>query len=98
MKQVIDKSEYNSKSFSGCSECTAYNDPELYDELHQGSDNDCSGIIWIKKEDTIVKAAEAITFTKEQTSSSENITFSSSQIKYLSEVFGIDATEEVLKS
>lgn len=56
----------------------------------------CAFMIWIKKEDS-VKATEEITFTPEQTSPSENITFSSSQIKYLSEVFGIDASEEVLK-
>jgi hypothetical protein len=97
MKQVIDNSEYNSKSFFGCNDCTAYNDPRLCNELHNGSGNECLGIVWIKKEDTVVKAAEEITFAKEQTSSSENITFSSSQIAYLSEVFGIDATEEVLK-
>jgi hypothetical protein len=97
MKQVIDKSEYESKSFIGCSKCTAYKDPELCDELFEGSGNACTAIIWIKKEEPVVKATEATTFTKEQTSSSENITFSSSQIAYLSEVFGIDASEEVLK-
>jgi hypothetical protein len=56
----------------------------------------CDYLIWIKKEDS-VKVTEEITFTPIQTSSSENITFSSSQIQYLSEVFGIDASEEVLK-
>jgi hypothetical protein len=78
-------------SYNSCEGC--------YFEQNNGCQSvvTCTDIIWIKKEDTVVKAAEEITFTKEQTSSSENITFSSSQVKYLSEVFGIDATEEVLK-
>jgi hypothetical protein len=41
-------------------------------------------VIWIKKEEPAVKATEVITFTEPQ-------------VNYLSEVFGIDATEEVLK-
>jgi hypothetical protein len=77
--------------YEGCKGC--------YFEQNEGcySVKDCANIIWIKKEEPVVKTAEAVTFTNEQPSSSENITFSSSQIAYLSEVFGIDATEEVLK-
>jgi hypothetical protein len=67
-----------------CDGCIAEHDRNLCESLLAHSNCSDESIIWIKKEEPVVKATEVITFTKEQ-------------VNYLSEVFGIDATEEVLK-
>jgi hypothetical protein len=67
-------------------------------------DGDCEGCAGEKDSvlcnsflDELGCHTEEVTPAPAQASSSENITFSSSQIEYLSEVFGIDASEDVLK-
>jgi hypothetical protein len=67
----------------GCKGCAGEKDSVLCRNFLDKLGCHTHKIIWLKKEDTVVKAIEEITFTE-------------SQITYLSEVFGIDATEEVL--
>ena len=67
----------------GCKGCAGETDSVLCSKLLDELNCYASQIIWIKQED-YVKQSEEITFTPEQ-------------INYLSEVFGIDASEEVLK-
>jgi hypothetical protein len=75
-----------------CEGCAGEKDSVLCNSFLDELGCHSAEVIWIKKEST-----EEVTPAPAQASSSENITFSSSQIEYLSEVFGIDASEDVLK-
>jgi hypothetical protein len=79
----------------GCKGCAGEKDSVLCNNFLDELGCYTHKIIWLKKEGSTVKATEVVTF--DTGSPSEEITFTESQIAYLSEVFGIDATEEVLK-
>lgn len=85
--QTIDGITYEPIPWVGCSKCDASLNGPLCNKLYEGDNNlNCSGIVWIKVQEKSVVTNEINSVP----------TFSEAQIKYLQEVFQIDATQEVL--